>query len=233
MDGAAVDIAPARARAGSPPVGGLIEDHALRSALAHGLREGGLTLAESVQRRLLGYLALLEKWNRVCSLVSPVGVERWLRCHLLDSLSVLGLLPSGSLVDVGSGGGLPGLPLAIALPDKPVTLVESRQRQAAFLRQVVLELALSNVTVVHQRSERHRGQFDAVICRALGGLGDFVRVAGHLCAPGGCLLAMKARLPERETRGLARSGFRVDAVHVLHFPERHRRLVVLRPAPDG
>ena len=212
------------------PVGALNEDPELRAALADGLGDCGLALADGAHRRLLDYLELLDKWNRVCNLVGPGDLVRWLRCHLLDSLSVAALLPPGSLADVGSGAGLPGLPLAIALADKPVTLLESRQRQAAFLRQVVIELSLPNVTVAQERSERHRNQFDAVICRALGDLATFVRAAGHLCAPTGCLLAMKGRAPpDRELRASERGGFHVDAVRALRSPQRHRRLVVLRP----
>ncbi len=206
------------------------EASALASSLAAGLEKCGLDLDADAQRRLLAYVELLDKWNRVGNLVGPGDPATWLRRHVLDSLSVLAQLPAGSLVDIGSGAGLPGLVLAIARPGTPVTLLESRQRKAVFLRQVTLELALPDVEVVPLRSEQYRGCFDVVICRALGDLSTFVRMAAHLRAPDGCMLAMKSAAPERDPPGLAQRGFRVDAVRALRAPEPGRRLVILRPA---
>jgi 16S rRNA (guanine527-N7)-methyltransferase len=139
--------------------------------------------------------------------------------HLLDSLAVLPLLKGLTVADIGSGAGFPGLPLAIADPDRRFTLIESSGRKVNFIRHAVEKLALPNVEVVLGRAESYRPvrPFDAVVARALGPLAGFVRVAGHLAGRGGRLLAMKGKVPEAELAALP-AGWKAVAVHPVAVP---------------
>ena len=147
------------------------------------------------------YLELIAKWNRVHNLTAVRGAEQMVVLHLLDSLSVLPYVAAArTLVDVGTGPGLPGIPLAIARPDLVVTLLDSSHKKCAFLRQAKTELGLSNAEVVCERVENWKPdhRFDVVISRAFSELADFVVQARHLAAPGGHLIAMKGVYPFEE-----------------------------------
>ena len=194
-------------------------------SLAQQLREGlaamGLALTEEAQSRLLGYVAMLKKWNATYNLTAIRDESQMVTQHLLDSLSVFpalqelceavspgGTAPAGRRwADIGSGAGLPGIPLAIAWPDLEMSLIETVEKKSAFQRQAKIELGLANVTVVNRRVEEVAGgTFDAVISRAFADLADFVRLAGHLLAQGGKLYAMKGLLPEDEISRLPPAG---------------------------
>jgi 16S rRNA (guanine527-N7)-methyltransferase len=203
-------------------------------ALAAGVAALGLELDDAIQAKLLAYLALLEKWNRTHNLTALRGAERMLSHHLLDSLAVLPHLPTRPemrLVDVGSGGGLPGIPLAIAQPGWHVALLDCNQKKSAFLRQAVAELHLANAEVVTVRAEAYvpAEPFDVAIARALSELAQFVKVAAKLVVAGGWLLAMKGAHPEAEIATLPK-GVRVIDVPRLRVPgiEGERHLVVLQ-----
>lgn len=172
----------------------------LRGQLQAGLAELGLDLDELARARLLDYLALLEKWNRVYNLTAIHEPERMLSHHLLDSLAVLPHVDADRLLDVGSGGGLPGIPLAVARPTLQVTLLESSHKKAAFLQQAAIELGLANVEIVQARAQDYRPalRFSRVISRALSDLAEFVRLTDHLLAEGGQWLAMKGVYPHAE-----------------------------------
>jgi 16S rRNA (guanine527-N7)-methyltransferase len=187
--------------------------------LQRGLDALGLALPESARERLLAYLALLLKWNRSVNLTAIRDEAQAVSHHLLDSLAVAPHLVAGRLADIGSGGGLPGIPLAIADPKRAVVLVETSQKKAAFLRQAVIELALANVQVESRRVETWQpGEgFPLVVSRAFAELGDFVRWAGHLLAPGGVMVAMKGVYPDEEIAGLP-AGFRLGSALRLHVP---------------
>jgi len=194
-------------------------------------------LDDATRAKLLAYLTLLEKWNRTHNLTAQHGRDRMLSHHLLDSLAVLPHLPTRSamrLVDVGSGGGLPGIPLAIAKPDWHITLLDSNQKKSAFLRQAAAELNLANAVVVSARAEAYVPDrpFAAAISRAVSELAQFVEMAAHLVAPGGHLLAMKGRYPEAEIAALP-SGVHVVATPRLRVPgiEGERHLVILEKHP--
>lgn len=202
-------------------------------ALARGLAALGVDLDAAAQAKLLAYLELLEKWNRTHNLTSVRGAERMLSHHLLDSLAVLPHLQPARgmrLVDVGSGGGLPGIPLAIARPTQQVVLLDSNRKKAAFLQQAVAELQLHNAEVATERAEAYDPQklFDVAIARALSSLVQFIEVAAHLVLLGGRLIAMKGAYPQDEMTALPQD-VRVIAVPPLHIPglgaERH--LVIL------
>jgi 16S rRNA (guanine527-N7)-methyltransferase len=149
-----------------------------------------------------------------------------LRKHVLDSLTLQPHLRGARVADVGTGAGFPGMALAIADPRRRFTLIEATGKKARFVAQTAERIGCSNVQVVHSRAESYRPSelFDTVVARALSSLADFVAYAGHLCAPGGRLLAMKGKRPENEMSALPGS-FRVLAVHRLHVPgladERH------------
>jgi 16S rRNA (guanine527-N7)-methyltransferase len=169
-------------------------------ALDRGLRELSLALPAGGRERLLDYMALLVKWNRTYNLTAIRDPLAMVAHHLLDSLAVLPhlpLAPQGRLADAGSGGGLPGIPLAIARPGWQVALAEANQKKAAFLRQASIELKLGNVEVHEGRVETWRPQplFDAVISRAFAALEDFIAACRHLVAPDGVLAAMTGKAP--------------------------------------
>jgi len=199
--------------------------------LRQGIADLGLALPQSATGRLLDYLALLAKWNRVYNLTAIREETKWVSHHLLDSLAVVPHLPAGRIVDVGSGAGLPGIPIAFASPDRQVTLLDSNQKKGAFLTQSSTELALANVKVVIERCESYRPDhdFDVVISRAFSSIADFIRLAGHLCRPGGVLAAMKGARPDAEIAQLPDS-WKAETIIPLHVPrlDAERHLVMLR-----
>lgn len=168
--------------------------------LARGLEGLGLTLPGDATRRLLAYVDLLAKWNRTYNLTAIREPERMVSHHLVDSLSVLPHLPPGSLVDVGAGGGLPGIPIAIAQPDRRVALNDSNHKKGAFMQQAAIELGLANVEVHTGRAEDWHPQvrFDGAISRAFAELADFIAACRHLVKPGGYFAAMKGLYPHDE-----------------------------------
>ncbi len=183
------------------------------------------------EEKLLAYLALLDKWNRVYNLTAVRDIRQMVSHHLLDSLAMLPFVQDMStLADVGSGGGLPGIPLAIARPDLAVTLIEANQKKASFLQQVKIELNLTHVSVYCGRVESCKPSkpFAAVISRAFSDLALFVQVAGHLADVGAPLLAMKGLLPDEEIAALP-EDWRVARCEEIHVPglEAQRHLIVL------
>ncbi len=200
------------------------------AGLERGLQALELPLASDTQAKFLDYLALIDKWNRVYNLTAVRDRGQMLTHHLLDSLAVARYVAGATLADVGSGAGLPGIPLAIARPQMSVTLIESNHKKAAFLKQAAIELALANVEVVNARVEAWESpqRFDVVISRAFSDLPEFVALAGRLCAAGGVLAAMKGVHPYEELAQLP-APYRVRAVIPLTIPgldaERHLVLI--------
>lgn len=172
-------------------------------ALDRGLAELALELPAGARERLLAHLALLQKWNRVYNLTAIREPLEMVSHHLLDSLAVLPHLPvpaNAALADVGSGAGLPGIPLALARPEWRVTLNDSSSKKCAFLRQTVIELGLGNIEVHEGRVERWHPQarFGLVISRAFAELERFVALCSHLLVPQGVLVAMTGAAPRTE-----------------------------------
>lgn len=197
--------------------------------LSRGLAALGVDLPPSAQEKLLAFAALLGKWNKVYNLTALRDEEQVISHHLLDSLAVLPHLGAvRRLADIGSGGGLPGIPLAIARPDLLVALVESNQKKSAFEQQAKIELGLANVSVHCERVEAWQPEekCDVVVSRAFSDLAEFVRLSGHLLAEGGALLAMKGVHPYEEI-GQLPAGWRVAEVIPLQVPgvEGARHLV--------
>ncbi len=168
--------------------------------LADGIIEMNLTVPKEAQEKLLAYLKLLQKWNKFYNLTSVRDPLDMVTLHLLDSLSVLPYIQTSNLLDVGSGGGLPGIVLAICLPELQVTTIDTVQKKTIFMRQVKGELGLSNCEVVHSRVEKYMPQFkfDAVISRAFSDIALFIKLTQHLITPNGQWLAMKGLIPTAE-----------------------------------
>lgn len=202
----------------------------LAQQLAQGVLQLGFTLPVGAQQRLLEYLALLQKWNRVYNLTAVREAPRMVSQHLLDSLAAVPHLGAATLLDVGSGAGLPGIPLALALPESRFTLLESSHKKAAFLRQAVMELKLLNTEVVCERVEvwKPPAGFAVVISRALSDLAEFVSLAGRHAVAGGRLEAMKGVHPYEEIAQLPQ-GWQVRQVIPLTVPglRAQRHLVTL------
>lgn len=202
--------------------------------LAQGLARLKLDLPAATQEKLLAYLALMHKWNRVYNLTAVRDEGKMLTHHLLDSLAVVPHVREAKiLLDVGSGAGLPGIPLALALPDTQVTVLDSNHKKTTFMRQAKMQLALANVTVVCERAEKYQSKqiFNVVISRAFAELTDFAAMAGHLVAPGGLLIAMKGSDPTGEIDKL-KNGFVSTGVTRLEVPglDAERHLVFLKAA---
>jgi len=205
-------------------------------ALDQGLEALGLHLPTDARTKLLAYLALMGKWNRTYNLTAIRDPLAMVTHHLLDSLATLPHLdgdnPALSLADVGSGAGLPGIPLALACPSWRVTLNDRSSKKAAFLRQAKLELALPNVDVHEGPVEdwQPRQRFDCVISRAFAALTAFVSSCRHLLAPGGVLAAMKGAWPEAASGEALPPDTCCTDVRRLHVPllDADRHLVLCR-----
>lgn len=200
--------------------------------LTTGIAALGLVLPERAEDRLLAYLALLDKWNRVYNLTAVRDAGRMVSHHLLDSLAAVPFFERGRVLDVGSGGGLPGIPLAIARPHLQLTLIDSVAKKTAFLLQAKTELGLDNLSVVTGRVEDYRPEtgFDLITSRAFSDLNEFVSRTRQLLAPGGRWLPMKGLMPHEEIATLP-DWAKVSAHHALLVPglEASRHLIVLEP----
>ena len=194
--------------------------------LIKGCGELNIDLSDGQQQALIEYLYLLVKWGRVMNLTGIRDPGSMVVRHLLDSLSVRPYIAGEFILDVGTGGGLPGIPLAVAFPEKHFTLLDALKKRTHFLIQVVAQLGLKNVNVVHCRLEDYRARhdFNVVVSRAFSSIHEFTSAASPCCGSGGKLLAMKGRFPGEELKALAQ-GCKVVAIHSLNVPgldeERH------------
>jgi 16S rRNA (guanine527-N7)-methyltransferase len=204
-----------------------------QSTLASGLGELGLALSAEAQMRLLSYLALIEKWNKVYNLTAIRDTQDMVREHLLDSLTVAEYVQPHRVLDVGSGAGLPGIPLAIARPELTVTLLDSNGKKSAFLQQARIELQLPNAEVVCTRVETYRPSalFDTVVTRAFADTRTIAKLCVPLLNEKGIVLAMKGAAPADELAALPQgaAAARVVRLHVPGSPAQ-RHLVVMTKA---
>ncbi|WP_312320009.1 16S rRNA (guanine(527)-N(7))-methyltransferase RsmG [Stenotrophomonas sp.] len=202
--------------------------HTLPSGVADALERGlaAMQLDAALAPPLLQYLTLLDRWNKTYNLTAIRDPLEMVTRHLLDSLAMQPHLESGTLADLGTGPGLPGIPLAIARPQLQVTLVESNGKKARFMREAVRQLGLTNARVAESRAEAldEPGAYDNLTARAMDTLAGIIEVGGHLLRPGGRLLAMKGVHPHDEIAALP-AGWTVETVLPLHVPgltgERH------------
>ncbi|WP_051710477.1 16S rRNA (guanine(527)-N(7))-methyltransferase RsmG [Andreprevotia chitinilytica] len=201
----------------------------LADALAHGLKSLGLPLSDTQQQSLLAYVGLLAKWNKTYSLTAVREPERMVPHHLLDSLAPLKYFKANAgarILDVGSGFGTPGIPLAIARPDWQLFLLDSNHKKTTFLRQAVVDLQLPNVTVLTERVESYRPEapFNVITSRAFSDLAEFVKLTKHLLADDGEWAALKGVYPHEEI-ALLPAEFKAIGVDSLTVPgldaERH------------
>ena len=208
---------------------------ALQTQLEQGIDALGLRLPADAVGRLLDYLALLERWNVAYNLTAIRDPAEMVTRHLLDALAILPYVQGGTLADLGTGPGLPGIPLAIATPGRQVLLVDSNGKKVRFLREAIRALKLEGVRAVQSRVEDVEGQFDCITARAFASLADMLGWGGHLLAPQGIWLAMKGKAPDEELPGVP-AAFAVRGIHPLRVPgletsERH--LVVLGRITDN
>ncbi len=205
------------------------------SMLAEGTRALHLKVSRQTRDKLLQYVALLHKWNRVYNLTAVRDPDAMVSQHILDSLAVAPHVEGKRILDVGSGAGLPGIPLALLRPESAVTLLDSNHKKAAFLRQAAIELNARNIEIVCERVEVwDAGRlFDVVISRAFAELREFVAAAGRLCAPHGTLAAMKGVHPYEELAQIP-AGYEIREVRPLTVPglKAQRHLVLLQHSPQ-
>ncbi len=200
--------------------------------IAAGARQMGLALNEQVFQQLGTYVSLLDKWNKAYNLTAIRHPEDMVSRHILDSLGVfpvLEKLPANQVIDVGTGPGLPGIPLALCFPDRHFTLLDSNSKKTRFLNQCKMELGLDNVYIVHSRAENftpERG-FDVVVSRAFTALSNMVKWCDHLLADEGVYVAMKGLYPEEEIKEISDSH-RIVEISELHIPDTEgaRHLIV-------
>lgn len=201
-------------------------ENELEEALCKGLQRLAIVLTDSQVGQLLQYLQLLQQWNRAYNLTAVTDPLDMIHLHLLDSLAILPYLKGKRFIDVGTGPGLPGIPLAIAMPDNYFVLLDSNGKRVRFLFQVRVALGLANVAEVHARAESYQGEaeFDGIISRAFTSLAEMVDKTRHLAGRGGIFYAMKGRYPEKELSELAKP-YNVVTCHRLDVPgvdaERH------------
>jgi 16S rRNA (guanine527-N7)-methyltransferase len=201
----------------------------LEQELEAGLAQLGLELSAEQIDRLNQYLALLNKWNKTYNLTAVRETERMVAYHVLDSLSALPHIQGVRVLDVGSGGGMPGMLFAIARPDWQLTLIDANHKKTTFLRQAAIELGLNNVEVHCERVEALAAPaFDVITSRAFADLAEFVRLTRHVLADGGMWAALKGVYPYEEIAQLP-DDIRVVSVQALHVPglDAERHLVTL------
>jgi 16S rRNA (guanine527-N7)-methyltransferase len=173
---------------------------ACRTILESGLTALNLPHTAEQIEKLLAFIKLIAKWNKAYNLTAVRNNEDMARLHILDSLAILPHIEGKRVIDIGTGAGLPGIPLAIFLPEVEFMLLDSNAKKTRFVQQVILELKLKNVSILHSRVEDYQPElgFDTVTTRAFSSLPDMVKMTSHLLSPNGVLLAMKGQIPEAE-----------------------------------
>lgn len=210
-----------------------------QAILEQGIKDAKLDIAAQTQQKLLDYLALMQKWNKVHNLTAVRDADEMVTLHLLDSLVVLPFIDAKHLLDVGSGAGLPGIPLAICLPDLQVTVIDSNSKKVSFMRQAKAELGIANLEVLGGRVEEiaPTRKFEIIISRAFSDLSLFISLTHHLLDAQGKWLAMKGVYPEVELAELAaKTGVTASKVEVLNVPgldaQRHLAFLPYRPVSN-
>lgn len=206
----------------------------LAAKLAGGLQQMGLNIPQATQARLLDYLALIHKWNKVHNLTAVRDPVEMVTLHLLDSLAVLPHVHAQRLLDVGSGAGLPGIPLALCLPQMQVTVLDSSHKKTSFMRQAKAELGIENLEVICGRVEQYKpaALYDVIISRAFSDLDQFTSLTRHLCKPDGQWLAMKGVHPYDELAQISIQPSRILPLQVAGL-EAQRHLVFLPFNPEA
>jgi len=203
----------------------------LHAQLITGTKVLGVELEKPSVEKLIAYIALLAKWNKVYNLTAIDSPPRMVSHHLLDCLAIVPYVSGNRVLDIGSGAGLPGIPLAIALPEKSFVLLDSNGKKTRFLTQVVTELELKNVEVVNARVEKYRSTllFDTITARAFSSMEQTLDQSVGLCAPGGLYLLMKGREPIQEIADIG-AKFHLADTYQLEVPgiDGQRRLLIVK-----
>jgi len=203
----------------------------LDSALKEGIAAQGLQVEDQARAAMLQYLGLLQRWNKAYNLTSIKDPVQMLSYHLLDSLSIGPHLQGQSFIDVGTGAGLPGIPLAVTHPDKNFSLLDSNGKKIRFLFQIKTALKLSNVKEMQGRVDEYKPEqrYDGVISRAFASLSDMIDGSEHLLVPGGRFYAMKGRYPDKELSALPK-GYKVEQAIELEVPtlDQQRHLIIIK-----
>ncbi len=205
----------------------------LMQQLQAGIDQLGLTIAIDIQKQMLGYLELLQQWNKAMNLTAVKGTKQQIKLHLLDSLAVTPYLSGNRIVDVGTGAGLPGIPLALTNPALSVTLLDASKKRTLFLTQAVHELNITNVDIHQVRVESFTVSpgFDSIVTRAFSSLTQMIAKTQHLLVPGGRFLAMKGQLPVAELTELDQQQWSSD-VYALTVPglaqQRHAIVITAK-----
>ena len=196
------------------------------------LQEMGVVVTSKQLGMFRQYLVLLDKWNQVYNITSVTPKSMWVSTHLYDSCSIISTLPSGFLLDIGTGGGFPGLPIAIAQPERDVVLLDRSEKKTTFLKQVVIELGLKNVVIETSRIESYGRlkQFDVIVSRAFSELKIFLQSASQFCDSGGALFAMKGKYPAAELAEIPAG--KVRQVKKLNVPELNAERHVVELVPE-
>ena len=196
--------------------------------LQQGLQQLGLKIAPQTQQKLMDYLQLMLKWNKAYNLTAIRELDAMVIRHLLDSLSILPCIDQSPVLDVGTGAGLPGIPLALCLPDTRFVLLDSNGKKTRFLTQVKIELGIENIEIIHSRIEQYQPgmTFPLITCRAFAALNTVLDLTQHLVTSGSRVLAMKGR---EEMPTLA-AGYTQLAQHTLNVPwlNEERRLIEIK-----
>ncbi len=201
----------------------------LKPLLVDGLAALRLSLKSATIDQLLEYVALLARWNATYNLTSVRDPRDMLVRHILDSLAIAPYVRGANLADVGSGPGLPGIPLALIYPEREFVLIDANGKMARFMREAVRALGLTNVRVEQQRVEAVQGSFDCVTARAFASLADMLALGGQLLAADGIWLALKGRYPDDEIAALP-TGFELAGSERLQVPglDAERHLIIVR-----
>ena len=195
----------------------------------------GSALPADAQARLLAYVHLLEKWNRTYNLTAVRAPEQMIPRHILDSLAILPYLQGQRVLDMGTGAGLPGIPLALARSDLDFVLLDSNAKKTRFVTQACAELGLKNIEITQERVEKYQPArpFDTLVSRAFSTIADMLVASRHLYGPGGQVLAMKGIYPQEELAAIP-PGYEVRATHALTIPglQAARHVVIITPRPS-
>jgi 16S rRNA (guanine527-N7)-methyltransferase len=213
-----------------------VEEKQLRTAVAAALDDLNLDMPSGADVRLARFVALIEKWNKVYNLTAVRDPLDMVSRHVVDSLVVASRLCGNRIADVGTGAGLPGIPLAIARPECRFILIDSAAKKTRFVTHAAGKLGLENVSVAHCRVENYAGPaaFDTVVSRAFAAPGEFAALAGHLCRHDGCLLAMMGKVSELPAAGLP-AEWGVESLERLTVPgsDAERHLLLMRREAKG
>jgi len=203
----------------------------LERQLLQGLETLGLSLPADTQQQLLCFIQLLAKWNKAYNLTAIREPTEMVTKHLLDSLAIVPFLEGENIIDVGTGPGLPGIPLSIVRPKAQFTLLDSNSKKTRFVTQAVMELGIPNVTVVQSRAEAFKPaqHYDVVIARAFAGIREMLHWVQHLCTSGTRIIAMKGQYPEGEMEGWP-AGFKCESIEKITIPglQAERHVVLIR-----